>query len=317
MRNSLFAASQDCVKIIDLDGNVTAMNPSGLDLMEIDDFCHVQGRHWPELWPEDHKPTVAQAIDTAKTGQVVRFTATCPTFKGKERIWEVTVSPVFEGIDGQEAPSSLLTISRDITDYSHIKEQNEVLALELTHRIKNIFAVVDGVIAMQERSVGHPPLRDLRERIRGIGRAIDFISPEHDHTVNTLHGLLNTLLEPYGLNNTIFLYGIDLPIKAAATTAVALFTNELATNALKYGALSRPGGNIKLTISTKDDCVLIHWVERGGPLLTIESMVTGFGTKLLDMTVRRHMHGKLTRNWNPAGLEVCMEIPAMEFSESP
>jgi PAS domain S-box-containing protein len=112
LARALFEGSADCVKVIDLDGRLHAMNGPGLCLMEIDDFAAFIGREWASLWPEALRPAVEHAVAEAKAGRVGRFEGLCPTAKGSPKWWDVQVSPV-PGPDG--TPRTLLSVSRDMT----------------------------------------------------------------------------------------------------------------------------------------------------------------------------------------------------------
>ena len=148
----------------------------------------------------------------------------------------------------------------DIDDTKRLAQQNELMSQELSHRIKNIFAVIAGLISLS-------PMRDegvrnfaklLAGRIAALGRAHDFARPHSEasrsHLVHTsLHGLLAQILQPYGgdENPRIELVGDDLPIDDRSATPVALVIHELATNAAKYGALSAPEGKIVISVAHK------------------------------------------------------------------
>lgn len=167
---SLFDGSDDCVKILELDGRLVAMNANGLCTMEIDDFDTLRGQPWPSLWPEPLRATVEAAMEQARGGGMARFSAECPTAKGTPKSWEVAVWPI--NADG--LPQRLVSVSRDVTEQKRMEEEMSLFARELGHRIKNMFAVVDGVIAMSARSTPEAAdfADDLRRRLRSLGNAI-------------------------------------------------------------------------------------------------------------------------------------------------
>ena len=315
---SLFEASQDCVKLLDLDGRLLAMNVNGLCLMEIDDFAPLKGLAWETLWPEQSRTLIGDAVNQAAGGKVARFTAESATLKGQLKVWDVIVSPVY---DASGRPSQIVSISQDITEQRRAQEQTALMSLELSHRIKNVFAVVDGVIALSARSEPQSAefAEKLRKRINALGRATSYVSPSDVGrgdlpVIPTLHGLLQTLLEPYGALNgparQLMIAGADCPVGQSATTAIALVINELATNALKYGALRSSTGHISLSITQVDGTVSLVWRE------TVEivemrrpDVSTGFGTTLLEHSVVRLLKGALQREWLQDGLRVSIQIP--------
>jgi PAS domain S-box-containing protein len=129
----LFEASPDCVKLIDLDGRLLQMNHNGRCAMEIDDFAPLCGRLWTSLWPEESQAALAVAVEDARHGRFSRLTAFCPTVKGSPRWWDITVAPV-PGPDG--VPQSILSISRDVTELHHAREEQR----ETTARLSFILA---------------------------------------------------------------------------------------------------------------------------------------------------------------------------------
>lgn len=108
-----FEQSEDCVKLIGLDGRVLWMNANGLCTMEIDELGAIENKQWTDLWPEEARGTIRSAIVKAATGQAVHLDAFCPTMKGSLRRWDVSISQVR---DNWGNPVGYLAISRDITD---------------------------------------------------------------------------------------------------------------------------------------------------------------------------------------------------------
>lgn len=310
---SLFESSLDCLKLIDLQGRLKAMNVNGLCLMEIDDFEALRDRPWHELWPEDLQPTVRDAVTRAAAGEVARFSAVCPTAKGTVKQWEVLVTPV---LDDTGIASRLISVSQDVTAQVAARANASLLTRELAHRIKNIFAVVDGVIALTAKgdAAAGRFAEGLRERIRGLARATAYVAPAaepaNDPTRHTLASLLRVLLEPYGGEARLQIVGDDLPIGDGAVTALALIFTELGTNAMKYGAL-RPdaGGAVDVGITLEERGVSVTWEEHAGAASFPQVGAPGFGSVLLDDTARRLLGGRLEREWRQDGLRVSLHIP--------
>ena len=105
-------ASQDVMRILDLEGRVEYMNRRGLELLEIEAFDLNQGRRWQDLWPAESRAGLVEALEAARAGEAARFTAFCPTAKGKPRWWLTVVSPVR---DADGAIVRLLATSRDVS----------------------------------------------------------------------------------------------------------------------------------------------------------------------------------------------------------
>lgn len=109
----LIANSPDCLKTLDLHGNLLSMSPSGLELLELDCVDQFIGRPYEGFWREADREAVRMAIAEAAQGGSGRFQAFCPSAKGKPLWWDVIIRPIF-GPDGQL--EKLLSVSRDITD---------------------------------------------------------------------------------------------------------------------------------------------------------------------------------------------------------
>jgi PAS domain S-box-containing protein len=211
----------------------------------------------------------------------------------------------------------------DIHEQRQAGEEREVIAQELSHRIKNIFSVIAGLIGFAARS--RPELRevanDLRERIAALGRAHDFVRPHSrdsipDASQDSLHGLLGELFAPYQRGaGSIAISGDDVRVDDRSATPLALLFHELATNAAKYGALSTDEGRVSVDVARGGDVVALRWTETGGPPVTAPAG-KGFGTQLLEMSAARQLGGAIARDWRPEGLMLTVTVPADAFSRS-
>ncbi len=202
----------------------------------------------------------------------------------------------------------------DIHDQKMIQAQREVVAHELSHRIKNIFAVISGLISFSTRH--HPQIKqaadELRERILALGRAHDFVRPHSEASrpsavQDSLSGMLGELLDAYA--GRVVLVGDDATIDDRSATPLALLFHELATNAAKYGSLSSPEGDVRIAIVSADTHVRIEWRERGGPLVSAP-ITDGFGTKLIELSAIKQLGGRIEREWAADGLRLNLELPA-------
>ncbi|WP_341209471.1 PAS domain-containing protein [uncultured Sphingomonas sp.] len=211
----------------------------------------------------------------------------------------------------------------DIHEQKIAMEQREIISQELSHRIKNIFSVVAGLVHLTGRT--HPELAglmgELRQRITALGRAHDFVRPHSDQSRPTLrqdslHGMLVELFSPYHAQGRerIRILGDDVTVDDRAATPLALIFHELATNASKYGALSSADGHVTLTITVEAGDVVLDWCERDGPPLSGLPTQTGFGSQLIEMSAARQLGGTVTREWPTPGLEVTMRVPMIAFS---
>jgi PAS domain S-box-containing protein len=210
----------------------------------------------------------------------------------------------------------------DIHEQRLLLEQREIVSQELSHRIKNIFAVIGGLMSLSSRA--HPEIAahasELRARIMALGKAHDFVRPHSarskpakEHT--SLQGMLGALLSAYQLQSDarIFITGTDAEIDDRSATPLALIFHELATNAAKYGALAAAEGRIEIDIGIAQDeprdDIRIVWKERGGPEIQSPPNSTGFGSRLIELSITNQLRGDLAYAWERDGLKVIAVVP--------
>lgn len=228
--------------------------------------------------------------------------------KQADGTWRWTLSRALPVRDASGAVARWYGTLTDIDDGRRLSESRDLLARELSHRIKNIFAVVAGLVAIRARK--RPDVREFAEEltgaIRALGRAHDFVRPIEGAKGDSLRGLLAELMAPYSAGDErIAIEGGDCEIGPRAATPLALIFHELATNSAKYGALSVGEGKVRIELDCPDghEATRLHWREEGGPEVA-EERVEGFGSRLLTMAVEGQLGGKLERRYLPEGLEV-------------
>ncbi len=212
----------------------------------------------------------------------------------------------------------------DIDDLKKGEQARDLLSHELSHRIKNIFAVVSALISLSARR--HPDSRafaqSLKTRISALASAHEFVRPHTNRSRPrfgdlTLHGFLADLFRPYAEedgSSRIHVEGADADFDDQAATSVALLFHELATNAAKYGALSVDGGRVVLTTERRDHRFVLTWTEQGGPTVQGAPDHAGFGSSLAEASVEGQLGGTLTRNWRSEGLMVVVDLPEAALS---
>ena len=206
----------------------------------------------------------------------------------------------------------------DIDAAKRNAELSEIMSRELSHRIKNIFAVVAGLITLSPQDTGEVQsfAEILLARVAALGRAQEFVRPHSDHSAPRfgdamLHQMIRELLSPYPALATgnITVGGHDLQVDDNGATPIALTIHELATNAMKYGALSVADGKVSISTATEGDRLTLTWVEIGGPEVAKEPDTVGFGTMLTEISVASQLGGTIERFWDAAGLQVTLSVP--------
>ncbi|MBL1178309.1 PAS domain S-box protein [Pantanalinema sp. GBBB05] len=140
-------SSDDCIKVLDLEGNILFMNRGGQALLDIEDITLFLYTSWVNFWQSPEQPAVIDAIAQARAGKVCTFQGYCPTLSGEPKWWESKISPM-QGIEGQV--EQLLCISRDITERRQIeakRQQAEEKSRESEERYQAIInQAVTGVV---------------------------------------------------------------------------------------------------------------------------------------------------------------------------
>ena len=220
--------------------------------------------------------------------------------------------------DGEGRITRWFGTAVDIDEVHRESETRDLLSKELSHRIKNIFAVVIGLISLESRR--RPEHRsfaeELMQTLRALGRAHDFVRPVGGDTRESLKGLLEVLFAPYGAGDRarVLVSGADCATSARAATPLALVFHELATNSAKYGALSADEGEVTLDIVDGDGTLQLIWREHGAPpppeALAPEAQGenTGFGSRLVEMSVTGQLGGSWVRRFEPGGLVVELTV---------
>lgn len=235
------------------------------------------------------------------------------------------VAAVIVGILGL-ARSALLSAREEKARAEAASESLQLISHELSHRIQNIFAVISGMVSLsvREHPEAKPYAEDLLARVRALGAAHEFVRPHSPHSrqapgPTTFARLLGSLFEAYQLDGAdrIALSGVDFTLKTTAATPVALLFHELATNSLKYGALSRQAGAVTVVASTEGDTVRIVWTEQGGPPVREIPDHSGFGSRLITMSVDKQLRGAVHQDWKVDGLRVRITIPRVQLTGEP
>ena len=212
----------------------------------------------------------------------------------------------------------------DVTGRKQAEEANELLAGEMSHRVKNLITIASALTSMTSKSSKSTEdmARDLTQRLGALGRAHDLVRPVPGRTleVTLLGDLLSVLLTPYdnlgAFSGRIRVAVPRMGIAESAATHLALVIHELATNSLKHGALSSDTGLLDVGCTVQSGEVVLVWTERGGPAVSPPGASSGFGSKLLDRIITRQFGGAVDYQWPKEGLIVTVRIKADRLSAS-
>jgi two-component system CheB/CheR fusion protein len=206
----------------------------------------------------------------------------------------------------------LTVVLRDISERRRVDKAKRLVIREISHRLKNLMTVVDSVVTMTARGAESVTSYEtlLHERLGAIGRTVDLMLRD-DWRGADLRSMLTAELEPYRNADgpTYRLSGLDVTIPPHWALSLNLALHELATNAAKYGAFSRPSGVVsiewQLDRRSKDPTLQLDWVESGGPAVEPPDR-QGFGTDLVMRCVGR---SRSHINYARTGLEAHFQVP--------
>ena len=204
----------------------------------------------------------------------------------------------------------------DVTERKLAEEARELLAGELSHRVKNLFAIAGALTQIVARSAATPRAMadDLTRRLAARGEAHERVRPTltEQREATSLDELLGVLLGAYdddgSIGDRIRVRVPELPIGEASITTLALVVHELATNSLKYGALSRPDGTLDVTCTEAEGEAIIVWTETGGPAVAASRAPPSFGSQLVHRSITRQLGGSITVDWRPGGVVVTLRM---------
>lgn len=233
---------------------------------------------------------------------------------GDELKW---ISARGQGDDAGMVQRIMFGIFIDVTGRKQAEESRELLAGEMSHRVKNLLTIASSLTAITSRSTSttNDMARELTQRLTALGRAHDLVRPVPGQTeaASALLGdLLTVLLEPYddlgAFSGRIRVSVPRMSVGDSSSTVLALIIHELATNSLKYGALSVETGALDVSCSVHDEAVTIVWTESGGPEVKAPKVTPGYGSRLLERSVTGHLRGVITYDWAKEGLVVTLKL---------
>ena len=275
---AVFEQSPDCIKMLSPSGHLFFMNYNGVVAMEMDSFAEHAGVPWWDVWPEESRHQVIDAVKEAQAGRSSRFTAYRPTVKGTPKWWDITVSPVIGATGDIE---SLLVINRDVTDDVRHNEEIEVMSHEMRHRLKNAFAVSAAIakISANNRPELKDFARDLANRFSSMALTQSRIL-QSDGTLS-LSDLIKEFADTFTANEEAKISWdvIDVNLDENDVRILSMILGELFTNALKHGPLVR-GGALDIVGTLDDNKLSITWIEKPHQAQQTQT-TTGGGTGLV------------------------------------
>jgi PAS domain S-box-containing protein len=237
-------------------------------------------------------------------------------------IRHVLISSSVHFRDGRFVNTRCFTL--DVTGLRAAEARQQALVAELNHRVKNVLAVIQAIAGQTAARTATPAafVEAFRGRLGALAAAHDLLTESGWRGAGLAELARRTLAPHFGRDGDRLGFEVeDVPLLPALAQGLALALHELATNAAKYGALSAPGGRVRLTAGEVVDGggdreLYLVWREEGGP--SVERPATrGFGTTLLERALAHQHGGRVELDWRAEGLSCAIRMPLATAPISP
>jgi two-component sensor histidine kinase len=211
--------------------------------------------------------------------------------------------------DAQGRAVFLSLVMLDVTDRKQAEAHQTLLAREVDHRARNALAVVQAIVRLTHANSQEGYVAAVEGRIHALAQAHTLLSETRWQGAH-IERLVSEEMAPYRGAGTsrVSIGGPPVFLSAEKAQNLALALHELATNSAKYGALSAANGVLKVSWQSEPDGMTLHWQESGGPPVTAPAS-QGFGTKILNASIKHQLGGNVTWDWQSSGLHCTLQIP--------
>ncbi len=313
---TIFEQANDFLITTTLDQKITSVNPAVIEALGYAEE-ELIGASIDDFMDPDQLAIALEAFDQKmREGGSTRLTIAVRARDGRPLIWEINSQLT---TDAEGKPTALHAIGRDMTEAKRAETHLRLLVDELNHRVKNMLAIVQGV-AQQSFKAGADPLAAraaFEGRLAALAEAHNLLTREHWGAVSMAQ-IIGDAVAPHGDAARFELDGPDLPILPKTAITLALAIHELATNAVKHGALSRPEGRVAIRWARveRDHAARLSlvWEERGGPRVEVPAR-RGFGTRMIERGLAAEFGGTVSIDFRPEGLVCTVEAPLPEGAE--
>jgi two-component sensor histidine kinase len=298
---------------------VYRMSPDWLEMRQLDGRGFLSDVEGPTVrWLDEY---IFDDDQPAIMAEVNRAIAARDTYELEHRVRQAdgaegwTLSRAIPIVDESGAITEWFGMAADVTNAKRIRDQQRLLNNELSHRIKNLFAMVQAISlqtlrALKERG----EVKTLQQRLQALSGAHDILL-RNNWIEASVSDVVAAALDALGAADRIVVNGPQVTIGSKAALSMTLLLHELGTNAVKYGALSTPQGRIDLSwavdASDRFDQFDLRWVESDGPLIEAPPGKGGFGTRLLSTGLTGN--GGMTLDYKRDGLAATFVAPLREM----
>ena len=227
-------------------------------------------------------------------------------------------------LDAEGEVVRLSGVTTDITERKDADNKRALLAREVDHRAKNALAVVQAIVRLARRENIDDFIEAVEGRINALAQTHELLSRSRWQGADVLRLVLDEMAPYQGGGQRVTAIGPNVTVAPADAQSLAIALHELATNAAKYGALSRESGRVDISWSFFEETLVLAWKESGGPAVQVP-VVKGFGTKIITASFSDRRRSTVDFAWRPEGLCCTLKLnlgtseasPSLEPSAAP
>ena len=317
---AIVASTGDAIISIGLDGRIRSWNHGAERLFGFSPEDMI-GQTKDPIIPIDRAAEMQRHLEIIRAGESLRTETVLKTRDGTPIEVSLDMAPIMDS-DGKIVAMS--SIIHDITSRKRAEKHQRFLMRELTHRSKNLLALVQSMARQTARSAA--TLKDFEteymQRLQGIAASHDLLVNQN-WTGAPLNELIRRQVEPFVETNraNLAISGPDIIISAKAAQTIGLALHELATNSMKYGALSTPKGKVSIDwefhqTGGEPQRLKLKWEEHNGPPVTPPAR-KGFGHFVIDRMATQSLSAKVTIDFRPEGLVWIIDATAQALQSEP
>jgi PAS domain S-box-containing protein len=307
----IVASAMDAIITINEDQCIVLFNPAAEQMFGVstdEALGQPISRFIPERYRAGHDEHIQRFRKTGVTGRRMGALGAISGLRA-----DATEFPIEASISQVDIGSERLAtvILRDITERLANEEARLLLAREVDHRAKNALAVVQALVSLTTAPNKEDFITAVRGRVAALGRAHSLLA-QNRWKGGDLEQIITDETSAYCKPGQVRARGPKIALMPNAVQPISLLIHELATNAVKHGSLSKPGGRVDVSWHIRaDEDLNLHWVETGEENVVAPSS-QGFGSTLIE-TVSRQIGGEVRTDWLATGLRVTAALPPSNY----
>jgi len=312
----VLVASNDWISVISLSGTLMYINPAGMKVLDRNDDPTANNANWISLWQDKDRSFVEAHLSLAIGGTATRFDADIVTVRGRTVALDVTITPI---VDENGIVVRVLAIAHDETEKREQRAHLNLVVRELSHRVKNLLAVISGMARSSSAEDGDVQTfqKNFHARIRSLAKSHDLLVGV-DWRGLDIAELLRSQVSAFGVgthDRRITLSGPTTILRPEPAQMLGLAFHELATNAAKYGALADAGGKLDIfwerTVAEQGGEALRFIWQESVPGKISPAKRTGFGSEVLNELVAEMLGGESSLSFGDSSVTWTLNVSCL------